>query len=41
MIDTMLIAYHVKWLPHIIKLYRILGDKIKINLLNGVKIYLI
>jgi hypothetical protein len=27
MIDTMLIEYHVKWLPHIIKLYRILGDK--------------
>jgi hypothetical protein len=25
--DTMLVEYQVKWLPHIIKLYIILGDK--------------
>jgi hypothetical protein len=41
MIDTMLIEYHVKWLPHVIKLYRILGDKRKNNFLNGTRIYLI
>jgi hypothetical protein len=41
MIDTMHIEYHVKWLPHIIKLYRILGDQGKNNFLNGTRIYVI
>jgi hypothetical protein len=37
MIDIMHIKYHMKWLPHIIKLHRIIGDKGKRNFLNGTR----
>jgi hypothetical protein len=41
MIDTMLIQfeYHVKGLPHIIQLFRNLGNKRKTSFLNGTRIY--